>query len=143
MNKKGCFEKGHTPWNKGKKYPGKWTGNHATRFKKGHVPFHTKKVGATKTTKGYLYVKVGMPNCWRLKHHLVWEKCRGHIPNGHIIIFKDGNNSNFSIRNLKCISRADNVRRNAYWNYPAEIRQVIQLKGALNRQINNRIKKQP
>jgi hypothetical protein len=39
---------------------------------------------------------------------------------------------------LECISRRENMQRNTVHNYPAPIPQLIQLKGALQRQINKR-----
>jgi hypothetical protein len=42
---------------------------------------------------------------------------------------------------LELISRAENMRRNSYHTrYPKEVAQLIQLRGALNRQINKRLK---
>lgn len=42
---------------------------------------------------------------WVQKHRYIYEQQHGEIPNDHIIIFLDGNKTNFSINNLYCISR--------------------------------------
>jgi hypothetical protein len=41
------------------------------------------------------------------------------------------------------MSRAESMRRNSYHNYPKELAQLIQLRGALNRKINASIKDRP
>lgn len=101
----GRFEKGHTPYNKGKKFPG--TGNRAT-FRKGNVPANKMNVGEdTITTDGYVKTKIAEPNLWEYKHKLIWKEKHGPIPEGHSVIFADGNKLNLSIDNLLLVSRAE------------------------------------
>jgi len=71
-------------------------------------------------------------------HVLIWQEAHGPVPKGHIIVFRDGNLENLSLDNLECISRAENMRRNTVCNYPHELREVIRLRGLINRQINKR-----
>lgn len=42
---------------------------------------------------------------WVQKHRLVWESVHGKIPKGKLIIFLDGDRSNFDPDNLYCIDR--------------------------------------
>ena len=42
---------------------------------------------------------------------------------------------------VECISRAENMKRNSYHRYGKEIASLVQLRGAINRQINKRSKK--
>lgn len=139
------FPKEHTPFNKGMKG---WSakGTEATRFKKGTVPPNHKPVGTIRTIRdskdGYQEIKMaeGMRQ-WKLLHRVVWERMNGAIPAKHIVIFLDGNVKNINIKNLAVISRKENALRNSHYNnYPKEISQLIQLRGAVNRQINKRIK---
>jgi len=44
-----------------------------------------------------------------LKHHYLWEKEHGAIPNGHHIIFLDKNPFNFELDNLECVSRIEQL----------------------------------
>ena len=44
---------------------------------------------------------------WISKHRLIWEEANGPIPEGHTIIFKDGNIRNFDLNNLALVSRAE------------------------------------
>lgn len=42
---------------------------------------------------------------WRPKHQLIWEAAHGPIPEGHIVIFLDGNRSNLDLDNLALCSK--------------------------------------
>ena len=113
----GRFKKGHVPANKGTHPPTR--GRMAeTQFKRGHLPHNTKPIGYERTSKdGYLEVKVKMrpsnPKCndnFKLKHRLVWEKEYGPIPEGHMVIFLDGDKGNFELSNLALISRDEHAQ---------------------------------
>lgn len=110
----GRFEKGHIPANKGT-HNGGWE---PTQFKKGSIPANYKPVGTEscrnnykKGTK-YIYIKVGEPNKWRMKHVVVWEQHNGKVPSGKIVIFLDGDTTNTNISNLAMIDRKVSVRLN-------------------------------
>lgn len=138
----GCFEKGNEPFNKGVKG---WyaKGTEKTRFPKGHKPLNHRPVGSTRiTADGYTEIKMaeGMHQ-WKLFHRVVWERLNGKIPRGLNLIFIDGNKQNLAITNLTLVTRAQNMKRNSHYeNYPKEISQLIQLQGAINRQLNRRAK---
>ena len=101
----GRFEKGITPHNKGKKFPG--TGNKTT-FRKGATPHNKMKVGEDAvTTDGYVKTKIAEPDVWEYKHKLIWAEAHGPIPEKHSIIFADGNKLNLSIDNLLLVSKAE------------------------------------
>lgn len=59
---------------------------------------------------GYFKVKVqgsaGVPTKWRRKHVVIWERANGKVPEGHVIMFKDGNPNNFDLDNLVCVPRS-------------------------------------
>lgn len=106
----GRFEKGMEPWNKGKH-----TGHSspATEFKPGHMPHNHKTVGTEIIdVYGYIKVKVAEPKTWEFKHRLVWEEHHGKIPEGYIVVFRDGDKTNVDINNLALISRAANAKIN-------------------------------
>lgn len=108
----GYFEQGHTPWNKGRKGE-YYKGCEKTWFSKGHIPANYRPVGSERITKdGYTEVKVADPNKWRLKHNIIWEQHNGPIPKGHVVIFGDGDKTNFNINNLILVSRAQLARLN-------------------------------
>lgn len=137
------FPKGHEPWNKGTHFVA--GGRSAkTRFKKGNKPHTWVPVGAERVTKdGVLERKVsdrgGYNNRdWKPVHVLIWEKDNGPVPKGRLVVFKDRNRANFDRGNLECITRAENMRRNTYHRYGKDVARLIQLRGALNRQINKR-----
>lgn len=143
------IKKGNTPPNKGKKWNDFMSkegmrNSRRTTFKKGNLPHNTKYDGAMgirrdKTGIEYIYIRVGLAK-WEPLHRMVWRHHKGKIPPRMLIVFKDGNQGNCNIDNLEMISMADNLRRNSWHNYPKEIGTIIQLRGALNRQINKHLK---
>ena len=146
-------------WNKGRDSRETGTGHHPnsrrTQFKadgsmRGAAQANYKPIGSERISKdGYLERKVtDDPNVVRARrwvgvHRLVWEAANGPIPAGHVVGFKPGQHTTdaalITTDRLECISRVENMRRNSYHtNYPPEVASLIQLRGALNRQINKR-----
>lgn len=142
------FQKGHVAWNKGMK--GLDIGGRETRFKPGNrsgkaVELY-RPIGSERLSKdGYLERKINddMPRQkrWRAVHLLVWEAANGPLPPGHAVTFKDSNKQNITLENLALISQADLMRRNSYHQYGPEIAKLVQLRGAVTRQINKKEKK--
>lgn len=139
------YPKGHVPFNKGAKgisYPG----CQGTQFKPGQKPHTWTPIGTERLSKGgYLQRKMADTGCTRRDyvavHHLLWIEHNGPIPQGHAVAFKDGNKQHITLDNLELVSRAELMRRNSYHtNYPKEVARLIQLRGALQRKINRRIK---
>lgn len=101
----GYFKKGSTPWNKGLKG---YMGANKTSFKKGTIPPNQVPIGTESITKGgYIKVKVGEPNKWKLKQRYIYEQHYGEIPNNCNVIFADKNIRNFDINNLVLVSKAE------------------------------------
>lgn len=137
------FRKGQTPFNRGKKWKDYMSEegqmrSARTQFKSGNTPHNTRPMYSERMSKdGYIEIKVPGHKKFVPKHRWVWESNFGPIPKGYQIHFIDGDRTNFDISNLEMISNAENARRNSHWNkYPGEIATLIQLKGALARQIN-------
>ena len=133
------FQKGIIPHNKGQPFPSKGRAKE-TQFKKGCLPHNWKPIGTERIAKdGYIERKVSdtrTKNDWIPVQSIVWTQAHGEIPKGHIVVFKNKNKTDFRIDNLELISRNENMRRNSFHTkYPPEIQRVIQLRGALNRQI--------
>ena len=135
------FKKGHQTWNKGMHFIS--GGRSAeTRFKKGERPKNWQPIGAESMRDGYLCRKIsdtGVSNKDYVGVHiLMWqESFKQKISAGHVVVFKDGNKSNLIFENLELVTRAELMRRNNYQNIlPPELAKLVQLKGALNRQIN-------
>ena len=137
------FKTGQTPWNKGRAFDSGGR-SHQTRFQPGQKPHTWNPIGHERLTKdGYRERKISDTGITRQDyvglHVLAWREAHGDIPTGHAVIFRDGNKENIDICNLECISRAELMRRNSYHNnYPKEVQLLIQLRGAVNRQINKR-----
>lgn len=155
------FRKGHEPPNKGRPQA-EWMPAVSrakvarTQFKKGrpareahnYVPVGTVKfdrkrgVVVRKLTDDPALYPAGR---WRPVHVIVWESVHGPVPEGHIVRFRDGMKTldpeAITVERLELVTLAENMLRNSYHTrYPPEVRQLIQLKGALNRKINRRTK---
>lgn len=135
------FKKGSVPVNKGVKgirYPG----TEATQFKKGEHPHTWLPIGSERwSSDGYLRRKMTdtgyPPRDWVAVHILLWQARHGAIPKGHKVVFKDGDKKNIAPENLDLLTNAEMMKRNSVHNLPKELKQVIQLTGALKRRINN------
>ncbi len=84
-----------------------------TGFKRCEVSNRAVPIGTERIIGGgYIDVKVrdlqGFNN-WELKHRIIWEAANGPVPDGHMVIFADGNNRNFELNNLRLISRSENA----------------------------------
>ena len=151
------FQRGNETWNKGMHYnPGGLSAEY--RFKPGHkpttwVPIGTVTVDAYGYTKrkvrddayGYNKRKVrddapaGKTRLnWVFVHRELWEQHNGPVPVGHNVTFVNGNKADIRIENLELVSRAEWMKRHSVHNLPEPLRQVVQLKGAIVRQINKR-----
>lgn len=139
------FVKGQVPPNKGLRRPGWAPGRmRETQFKKGD---RSKRwdpdcyaVGALRiNADDRLDIKVreGL-RAWECMARFVWRTERGPIPKGGVIRAVNGDPFDTRIDNLRLTSRGEVMRENTVHNYPKELARLIQLRGALNRQINRR-----
>ena len=110
----GRFEKGHIPFNKGKKWSDYMSEEIQEElrkhlFKKGNKVHNTRPVGSERidAKDHYLYIKVAEPNKWQLKHRYLYEQKYGKIPKGYNLIFADGDKYNFDLDNLVLVSNAE------------------------------------
>ena len=90
-------------------------GPNRTTFKKGRPASEASNylpIGSTRISKdGYIERKVtDDPSLvparrWVGEHRLVWEAENGPVPEGHAIVFLDGDITNVDISNLRCVHR--------------------------------------
>lgn len=139
------FQKGHTTWNKGTHWKAGGRSK-LTRFKKGQRsvrwPIEDYPVGALRiNSDGQLDIKVtdGL-RAWYSMARWVWMTEKGPIPKNGVIRTINGDQYDTRIENLRLTTRGELMRENTYHNYPKEITRLIQLRGALKRQINKREK---
>jgi hypothetical protein len=139
----GCFEKGTTPVNKGKRCPPGKGGRHPnackTQFKKGQLSGRAmamvKSIGAERISKdGYIERKVNndlpFQRRWRMVQIIRWEEANGPVPHGHALKSLDGNRQNTNPSNWTPVPRAMLPRLNGrfgrdYDNAPAELKSTI------------------
>lgn len=110
----GKFQKGRTSPNKGKKLEEMMPPESAARFRqnqfqKGHKLKQVYKVGDEKVVS-HDFLAVLTPEGWKRKHYLVWEQHHGKVPEGHYVVFADGNKRNFDIENLVCVSCSQHIK---------------------------------
>jgi len=145
FNKIGRFKKGSVPKNKGVKLTEeqKEKSKH-TWFKKGNKPGNTKSgplhisIRYDNRGKPYKHIKI-MDGQWELLHVFNWHKEYGVIPIGYVVILKDGDSLNCKPENLKCISKAENLKRNrqAYLDLPEELRTSVRLMNKVKKSIKH------
>lgn len=143
VSNSGSFKKGMVPWNLGKTG---YMGANRTSFRKGNMPHNHRPLGSERVdADGVLWRKMSdtrnKKRDWRAVKDLIWEKWRGRIPAGHFVRLKKPGGP-LTLRNLELVDRAANMRRNTYHRYPKEIARLIQLRGVLNRKINERAKRE-
>jgi hypothetical protein len=152
------FKPGVPSWSKGTKgRVGVQDGCKATQFKKGR-PAHEARnyvpIGSERLSKdGYLERKVtDDPSIyparrWVAVHRLVWESAHGPIPAGYVVVFKPGRRSTdreaITPDAVELITRQQLMQRNTFHQYGPEIVKLVQLRGAITRQINQRSKDAP
>jgi hypothetical protein len=115
------LKKGCEPFNKGT--VGIMKANRGS-FKKGHNEENYLPVGSERIrADGYTYAKTAMPNTWQEKHRIIY----GDIPEGFVVIFKDGNRTNFDPENLEAIPRNEsfNLNKNGYSTAHEELKPLI------------------
>lgn len=144
------FKPGQVSWNKGLKgVVGVQEGCRATQFRPGNKPATWVPIGSFRICDGVLQQKlndVPGPNHlrWFPVHRLVWEAAHGTVPAGHLVRFVEGLQTTvleqITLDRLECVSRAENMRRNSFHRYGEEVARVVQLRGALTRQINKQTK---
>ena len=126
-----------------------------TQFKKGrpahearnYVPVGTEKIDQK---RGVVVRKITDDPAvfpvqrWRPVHVLVWTAANGPIPPGHICIFKPGKKTfvtaEITLDRLELVTHQENMRRNTVHNLPKPLAKLVQLRGALNRKINKRLR---
>lgn len=144
------FKPGQQPWNAGTNYQAGGR-SEQTRFKPGNQPHTTQPVGSyrivthQRTGAQHLERKTSEAQGanhkrWTPVARLVWEAANGPVPPGHIVVFKPGQRTvvleQITLDRLECITRRENARRNHPATRYPELAKLIQLKGAITRQVN-------
>jgi hypothetical protein len=147
----GRLKTGNIPANKGKKWKEFMSkeamrNSRKTTFKKGGLPATTLYNGCItiRTDKRgikYKFIRIRKAVWLPLQRH-IWQQANGKIKRGRKIVFKDGDPMNCNINNLECLTSKELMIRNSYHSrFPKSIANIIQLRGALTRQINKHEKR--
>lgn len=105
----GCFQKGMTPWNKGRTMSDETREKvKRTWFKKGQC-LNLKPLGTLRDgSDGYTYIKVERSGQWKLYSRYMYEKYHGvELTGDDVIIFADRNPKNFEKDNLIKVNRRE------------------------------------
>jgi hypothetical protein len=146
------FKKGNVPWTLGTKgIAGMHPNSRHTQFKKGEMSGSARAkyvpIGSYRISKdGYLEQKVtDDPNLvparrWVGVHRLVWEAANGAIPRSHVVCFLPGRRTNvldeITLDALELVHRGELARRNHPRARSPELAKLVQLKGAITKQVN-------
>lgn len=108
---------GSVPYTKGKTWDEYMDKEHQAKsrqtcYSKGHKPANEMKIGdVAQTSDGYLIIKVSNVGSqwerWRFIHKMVYEECFGPIPEGSVVLFKDGDKMNCNPENLCLITKSE------------------------------------
>lgn len=145
------FAPGHATWNKGAKgICGTHENCRRTQFKKGDPiqgRHNYQPIGSERLSKdGYIERKITDDQSivparrWVGVHRLVWEAANGPVPRGHVVCFRPGCKTaeadKITLETLELVSRKELARRNHPVTRSPELAKLVQLKGAITRQIN-------
>lgn len=142
------LKKGNVPPNAGKKMEDFMTSEtlakfKANQYKKEHIPHNaladnTEVTRTYKNGNSYVFVKVTGKRKLISKHRHIWQlHHKKKIPPSHKVVFKDGNTFNFNIDNLILITNENLMIKNSIHQYPEDLKEVLFIKGAITRRINN------
>lgn len=136
------FTQKQTPWNLGVKGS---TGLHENckkgQFKKGQSPHNCKPIGFERVNvDGYLERKTNnnygnKRSNYEMVHVILWQEHFGDVPQGSIVIFKNGIKTDIVIDNLELVTRAELMKRNTFHRLPSELKEVIRLHNKIKRRI--------
>lgn len=148
------FKAGHSTWNKGVRgVVGVQDACRAHQFKPGrpaHEAANYQPIGTLRICRdGCLQRKatddprIPAQRRWVPVHREAWEAAHGPIPSGLVVVFKPGRKTvvldEITADALECLSREQLMKRNSvHTNYPPEVARLVQLTGAIKRQINKR-----
>ena len=147
------WKKGHIPATKDKKLADICKSKEAfarsvsSRWKKGNKPQTTKYDGAVTVRRfhnhksgdvfPYKWIRVAEGK-WEFLHRHIWVTAHGDIPDGHNVVFRDGNTLNCTLDNLECISNTELMERNRNSQYPLEMKRLIVARNKLSRTLKNK-----
>lgn len=146
------FKPGQKAWNEGiKGICGTHENCRRTQFKKGEMHGAANRnyvsVGSERLSKdGYLERKVtddpsiAPARRWVGVHRLVWEAVNGPVPAHHVVCFLPGRRTaeaeKITLDALELVHRGELARRNHPRSRNPELAKLVQLKGAITRQVN-------
>jgi hypothetical protein len=145
------FKPGQKAWNEGMKgFCGTHENCRRTQFKSGRPASEAanyQPIGSERLSKdGYLERKVtDDPSIvparrWVGVHRLVWEAANGPVPDHHVVCFLPGRRTaeaeKITLDALELVHRGELARRNHPRSRNPELAKLVQLKGAITRQVN-------
>jgi len=99
-----------------------------------------KPIGSTYDNGDRTLVKVASPDVWRPLHNQVWEQANGQIPEGLLVVAKDGNLKNVDLQNLCLRTFSEHVVRCCprYRHLPEEMVDILHLQNEIKKEIKRR-----
>lgn len=102
--------------------------------------FWEKPIGSTRNNGDRTLLKIASPDIWVPLHAHVWEQANGPIPEGLMVVAKDGNLKNVDLQNLCLRTFSEHVIRCCpnYRHLPEGIVDILHLQNEIKKEIKRR-----
>lgn len=99
-----------------------------------------KPIGSTRNSGDRTLLKVASPDVWVALHIHAWEQANGPVPEGLMVVAKDGNLKNVDLQNLCLRTFSEHVVRCCpnYRHLPEEIVDILHLQNEIKKEIKRR-----
>lgn len=99
-----------------------------------------KPIGSTRNNGDRTLLKVASPDVWVALHIYVWEQANGPVPEGLMVVAKDGNLKNADLKNLCLRTFSEHVVRCCpnYRHLPEEVVDILHLQNEIKKEIKRR-----
>lgn len=98
---------GQPSWITGRKFPGH---TNSGCWGAGHIAFNNVPIGTIRKHSKYWMIKVRdgkLNDNWVMLHHYIWEQEHGPVPEGHRLLFRDGDPDHVELSNIVCVDTKD------------------------------------
>ncbi|WP_341522960.1 HNH endonuclease signature motif containing protein [Pseudomonas sp. G.S.17] len=99
-----------------------------------------KPLGSLRHEETRVLIKLGQPDIWKGLHVHAWELANGAVPEGQIVVAKDGNRKNVSLDNLCLRTFSEHCVRTCpnYRDLPEEIVDILHLQNEIKKEIKRK-----
>lgn len=140
-DKSGRLKPGKAPWNKGKRVYLSECGTKYIRKPKNSLPVGT--ISFHEKHRHWNIKVMDSPDpvkAWRPYPEYVWKQAGNELPDGHVVVFKQGFRpdrvEDITADRLEAISRQELIDRNRIQRYPTELQGLMIQLGLMRKELN-------